>query len=91
MPFVANNPHPKHHGFLVTPNFSQKRGIPLPGKWPIIKGRQLDTGTIIITEDVEQPVQVCPVVVVYARVSAKTDQALTVKQNGYWPKRLEGK
>jgi putative resolvase len=39
-----------------------------------IKGRQLDTGTIIITEDVDQPAQVDVIVVVYARVSANENR-----------------
>src|SRR5258708_39705096 len=39
-----------------------------------IKGRQLDTGTIIITEDIDQPAQSDVVVVVYARVSANENR-----------------
>lgn len=39
-----------------------------------IKGRQLDTGTIIITEDIDQPAQYDVVVVVYARVSANENR-----------------
>src|SRR5579884_767004 len=39
-----------------------------------IKGRQLDTGTIIITEDIDQPAQPDVVVVVYARVSANENR-----------------
>ena len=39
-----------------------------------IKGRQLDTGTIIVTEDFDEPVQVDMIVVVYARVSANENR-----------------
>jgi putative resolvase len=39
-----------------------------------IKGRQLDTGTIIVTEDFDEPVEVDVIVVVYARVSANENR-----------------
>jgi predicted site-specific integrase-resolvase len=39
-----------------------------------IKGQQLDKGTIIITEDIDQPAQPDVVVVVYARVSANENR-----------------
>lgn len=39
-----------------------------------IKGRQLDTGTIIVTEDFDEPAQVDIIVVVYARVSANENR-----------------
>ncbi len=39
-----------------------------------IKGRQLDTGTIIVTENFDEPVEVDVIVVVYARVSANENR-----------------
>jgi predicted site-specific integrase-resolvase len=39
-----------------------------------IKGRQLDTGTIIVTEDFDEPAQSDVIVVVYARVSANENR-----------------
>ena len=39
-----------------------------------IKGRQLDTGTIIVTEDFDEPVEVDVIVVIYARVSANENR-----------------
>jgi hypothetical protein len=51
-----------------------------------IKGRQLDIGTIIITEDTDQPTQPDVIVVVYAvSLLMRTDLTWTHKQSGYPP------
>ncbi|MGH2482476.1 MAG: IS607 family transposase [Ktedonobacteraceae bacterium] len=59
--------------------FAQQAGVRYETAWRWfkagrIKGRQLDTGTIIITEEIDQPPQSDPVVVVYARVSANENR-----------------
>ena len=59
--------------------FAQQAGVRYETAWRWfkagkIKGRQLDTGTIIITEDIDQLVQVDVIVVVYARVSANENR-----------------
>jgi predicted site-specific integrase-resolvase len=59
--------------------FAQRIGVRYETAWRWfkagkIKGRQLDTGTIIVTEDIDQPAQSDVIVVVYARVSANENR-----------------
>jgi len=59
--------------------FAQAAGVRYETAWRWfkagkIKGRQLDTGTIIITEDVDPHAQTSPIVAVYARVSANENR-----------------
>ena len=59
--------------------FAQQAGVRYETAWRWfkagkMKGRQLESGTIIVTEDLEQHPQFEPVVVVYARVSANENR-----------------
>ncbi len=59
--------------------FAQRIGVRYETAWRWfkagkIKGRQLDTGTIIVTEDIDQHSQPEPMVVVYARISANENR-----------------
>ncbi len=75
---VGGSVHPKgEHMKLRT--FAERIGVRYETAWRWykagkIKGRQLDIGTIIITEDIDQPAQSDVIVVVYARVSANENR-----------------